>query len=175
MTLLALLAGSTLALATAPLPSGRSRAIEALPADASSFDLATIEHQQTFVQTTRDEVSVRVGLVMVDHGGSTDVSPRASLYLTLFAESEMRDHAGLYRLTDLNRLVSAKRTSAGMYEIVLKRYDLDQTLDAGFEPTVRMQVDAREATIDLRSMKGVDELSTGRLTTAIKVEESAIR
>jgi len=168
MSLLAVLAGSTLALAT-------PRAIEALPADASRVDLATIEHQQTFVETTRDEVSVRVGLVMVDHGGSTDVSPRASLYLTLFAESEMRGHTGLYRLTDLNRLVSAERMSAGMYEIVLQRYDLDQTLGAGFEPTVRLRVDARQATMDLRAMKGVEALSTGRLTTTITIEESAVR
>ena len=168
MSLIGLMVGATIAVA-AP------RSIAGLPAGEPRVDLSTIEHQTTFVQTEREGVTVRVGLVMVDHGGSTDVSPKGSLYLTLFAESEMRDNTALYRLTDANQLVSAERKAPGIYEVVLKRYDLDQVLKAGVEPTVRMEVDARQATVDLRAMRGVEEFTTGRVTTTIKVQEQAIR
>lgn len=168
MSLLALTLSASIALAT-------PRSVPGLAPGEPRVDLAAVEHQQTFIRTEREGVNVRVGLLMVDRGGSTDLSAKAGLYLTLFGESEMRGSSAVYFLTELNTLVSAQRVSAGIYEIVVQRYDIEQRLGGGTEPTVRLRVDARTASMDVRAMKGVAEFETGRVQTPITVDEQLSR
>ncbi len=151
------------------------RSVAGEPEGKPGIDLSAVQQQQTFVETERDGVTVRVGMVVIDYGGSTDVSPKAGLFLTMFGESEMKGSSSVHYLGPLNELISAKRVEAGIYEFVLKRYDYDQALGGGMEPTVKLRVDARMASVAVRAMKGVDELDTGRIVEPVTVDESLVK
>ncbi len=168
--LLALLLLPTLAVAG----EWTERSVAGLTAEASRHDLASVQHQQSFVQKEKDGTDLRVGLVVIDLGGSTDVSPKAQAYLTMFNEAEMKNATSLHLLTHLNELVSAKRTEAGIYEVVVKRYDVEGAWGGG-EITTKLVVDARLASVDVRKMKGVEEFDTGTILTPIKITESLIQ
>lgn len=58
-----------------------------------------------------------VNVVVQAYGGSTDVSPTQAVYLTMFAKGEESDTDATFKLADVWKFKSAKRVSAGIYEI----------------------------------------------------------
>jgi len=139
--------------------------------DAVTVNLARVQQQVTLVQSQKGESDLRVSFLVADAGGSTDLSPRASLHLTTFNESEMRDAQSIHRISHINELVSTKRESAGIYSAIVKMYDYDSICPQTnfLTATVKLTVDARQLTIDVRNFKDVGEFDLGTIQTPITV------
>jgi hypothetical protein len=139
--------------------------VPGLDVTADTLPLAAVQQQKTLVETTKDGTKLRVGCVVVDGGGSTDVSDKAMLYLTMYASSEMRGAWSLHPLGTVNLLVSAERNEPGVYAFVVRRH----APDGGAEVNERWIVDARQASIDVRAMHGADTFDIAAVTTPVSV------
>lgn len=72
----------------------------------------------------------KLQIVTTDHGMSTDVSPRYSVYLGLASLAEMGNIFADFKITDTAfRVLGAKRISAGHYEVVVQEYGEDGFLE----------------------------------------------
>jgi hypothetical protein len=139
--------------------------------------MARVQEQVTLVQSQRGDSDLRVSFLVMDAGGSTDVSPRARLYLTTFNESEMMDAQSVHMITHLNELVSTKRESAGVYSAIVKLYDYDNECansEGSLTATVKLTIDARQLTIDVRNFEGVEEFGLGTIQTPIVVTKECL-
>ena len=89
------------------------------------------QKQITLVQKQKGFSDLRVSLLAMDNDGSTDVAPRASLYLTTFNESERREAGSVHEISDINELISAERLEAGLYKAVVTKYDWEELCGKG--------------------------------------------
>lgn len=66
---------------------------------------------------------IQVSVTVQDLGGSTDVSPTMTVYLTLYSKGEMFSTEAAFKIADVLSLKSAKRISGGIYQVVALTYD----------------------------------------------------
>ncbi len=120
-------------------------------------EVSRIQQQVTLVQSLKQGSDLRVGFVVVDRGGSTDVSPKASLYLTTFNETEEFNGGSSHLISHMNELISSKRSKAGVYEAVLRVYqdefDCSKAWNSNYEGSVKLRIDARKLTAKVRKLK----------------------
>jgi len=149
--------------------------IPGLSREEGRLDLNRVQKQITLVESEKygeshGTTTLRVGLVMLDNGGSTDVSPKATLYLSTFNESEEYEAGSLHKISHLNELISAERVAAGVYDVIVKRY----ANDFGSILKTKIRIDARDLTGDVREMKGAQEWEYQQITTPVNTEETVI-
>lgn len=140
--------------------------------DDLSISAASVEKQITLVQSVEGDSDLRVSFLITDNGGSTDVSPKANLYLTTFNQSEMKDAQSAHLITAINDLISYKRIEAGVYQAVVRLYDSSSTCTSWkgkTEGLMRVIVDAKRLTADVRSFRGVKEFDRGTIQTPVEV------
>lgn len=105
------------------------------------------------VETLVDEVGkVRVAFVLVDLGGSTDVSPTQKVFFTLYQKGEMFSVDAAFDLGPVGSFKSAKRSGAGKYEAVV-----EVVTDRGEIKPATFTVDAGAAILAIKSLKCSDE------------------
>jgi hypothetical protein len=111
---------------------------------------------------------IQVNLVVVDNGGSTDMSPTQSLFFNIYSKGEMFSTDASFDLGYIFSLVSAKRVTNGVYEV--KYMNIDDNSGNFVEMT--KIIDASEAIIALKNVTCEDfdcEASTS-FKASIEVE-----
>ncbi|WP_413287933.1 hypothetical protein [Bdellovibrio sp. HCB337] len=102
---------------------------------------ATIDQTIRLADSDDNVVKKKISIVVVDHGLSTDVSPRYSVYLGYNSMAEMGNLSAAYLITNqAYSNVKAKRTSAGIYEVSYTEYREEQGM-----VTVTQRIDATAA------------------------------
>jgi hypothetical protein len=101
----------------------------------------------------RDGLTINVAVQ--DLGGSTDMYPSHRLFLTLYLKGEMFNVDAAFLLGDYYEFLSARRTAPGLYEI--RAISLEPSR-FGSMPLAILQVDARQATVDMRAVRCDDEM-----------------
>lgn len=110
---------------------------------------------------------LQVSTMVYENGPSTDVSPPATLYFTMYNSVEETGIArSVHMIADVEELMAAKRISAGIYEVTYKGYWSE---DNCFQPQVRARIDARALSIKVRAAKEVDFLDDHTYTDPIEV------
>jgi hypothetical protein len=95
----------------------------AAPVRNTRNDKATLARIDKVVNLV-DRPDIKVNVVVVDHGGSTDVSPTQSLHFTLYSKGEMFSTDATYNLGSIFSMESARRVSGGIYEVRVVDADL---------------------------------------------------
>ena len=85
---------------------------------------------------------------VIDHGGSTDLSPTQTVYLSVYAKGEMYDTSATFKIADVLSVKSIRRVSGGIYEVVAVNYeapagivDTTYTIDARIAVTAIQAID----------------------------------
>ena len=170
-----LLALATLSLSLSAV--AETKEIVGLSADDDKPSLASVEKAEVLIQSQKDDSVLRVSLVVTDNGGSTDVSPFSELYLTTFNESEERDAQSIHLISHINQLISYKRLNPGIYEVVVRLLDYDSACpswNGKIEGLMKMTIDARQLTADVRSFRNVGDFESGVIRTPITVKSSCL-
>lgn len=109
----------------------------------------------------------KVSIVVADNGMSTDVSPRYRIYLGYASLAEMGNISTDFLISDqAYDFISAKRVSAGIYEVKAKVYS-----DEGFV-TVTSTIDATKMFSDEKKMReNCEGFCDGELNTSVVVTE----
>lgn len=138
----------------------------------SQINLAQVQEQITLVQSQRGDSDLRVSLVVADMGGSTDVSPAATLYLTTFNQSEMRDAYSVHRISHIQELLNVRRVAPGQYQALVRMYDFESACGPQSAGTTEklIDIDARTLTAAVRRFEGVPEFGRSALTNPIYVD-----
>lgn len=79
-----------------------------------------------------------VSVAVQDLGGSTDVAPTQTAYLTLYSKGEMFSTEATFNLGSFLEVKSARRLAAGVYEVT--------ATDASTLKDVKLMLDAKNAT-----------------------------
>lgn len=140
------------------------------------IDISSVQQQITLVQSQKGESNLRVSFLVSDNGGSTDVSPSAELYLTMFNESEMTHADSVHRIASMNSLLSHRRISAGIYEAVVTMYDYDRVCSGNsYEVVMTHVIDARDLSVRVRNFGYIDQSDFGyaRVTSPLTVTSTA--
>ena len=145
-----------------------------------AFTLAQAAHVVQLVRSEREILmdaatgfkrlsDLRVSLVVLDDGTSTDVSPRWSLYLAMF--NDVNEHGQAWALEPVAAAYEFKgvtRRAPGIY--VAEIMTIDETGGGcGYVPA-KIVIDARDLSVAVRQARGLDEFDTRRYRTPIKIE-----
>lgn len=118
-----------------------SRKIESMKASEAKIDIASVADSILLGKNQEKDISVR--LVVEYYGQSTDVSPRKNLYLVFFHGGEMNNTKTAFNLGSVWELISTKRVSAGVYQIVVKDIEFKER---------KLLVDTTQVFIDDRKL-----------------------
>jgi hypothetical protein len=88
-----------------------------------TVDAAGVEKVVTVGVGVNDQTEYRHKIIVVDHGLSTDLSPRYGIYYAYQMVSEMANPSVMYNIGNVMDYSSIKRESAGVYSIVVKTLD----------------------------------------------------
>jgi hypothetical protein len=117
----------------------------------------------------------KLQILVTDHGMSTDVSPRHSIYLGYQSNAEMGNIAADFKISDQFLTVSsAKRLSGGIYEVTGEKLNSG---DGPFIQKVIIRIDATKMFSDenaLRKNCG-DDFCDRDLETSVEVTEKLIK
>lgn len=174
MKALALLFLVSAAVSVHASPKAKPLEVYGLTESEAQLNISAIQEQITLVESQKGDSDLRVSLVVVDNGGSTDVSPRASLYLTTFNESEMRGAGSAHMITHMNDLQFVRRVEAGIYEAILTKYNYGEdgctSGGSSMEGTYKVRIDARNLTMVVRQFRNVEEFGYGFFQDPVFVE-----
>ena len=106
---------------------------------------------QKFVPLEKEK-AIKVSVVMIDTGGSTDVSPTYKLYFTLYKRGEMFSTDASFYLGYFFGLKSARKISNGIYELTVDGVDKHYNIR-----TETYTIDARQAMRDMDMVDCKDE------------------
>lgn len=120
---------------------------------SSSAEVPITRVTQLINMVDRDGLTINIAIQ--DLGGSTDVSPTQKLFLTLYLKGELFNVDAAFELGDYFRFLSAKRTAPGLYEI--RAITTESHPKFGALPLAILQVDARQATVDIRAVRCSDD------------------
>ena len=99
---------------------------------------------------------LRVAIVEVDGGPSTDVSAPAALYLTVYnSVEESGIGRAVHLIEEIFEVISSRRLKPGIYEAVYRAFRLGGDCQ---NPVVRATIDARKLTTKMRAAKEVELL-----------------
>ena len=163
----------TLVLVTALLLGSLSAQAKNIAATKQSVTPASIDKLIVLADQKEPGSShKKISLVVTDHGMSTDVSPRYTVYLGLASMAEMGNITADFRINkNVYEFISATVKSAGVYEIKVLEYR-----DEGmFEVT--QTIDAKKMLTDeqaLRNRCGSD-FCDSTLKTSVSVSETATK
>ncbi len=111
---------------------------------------------------------LQVSIMVYENGPSTDVSPPATLYFTMYNSVEETGIArSVHLIADVEKLIKAKRVAAGIYEITYKGF---WSQDNCFQPNFRARIDARALSIKVRAAKEVQFLDDRTYVDPIEVD-----
>lgn len=160
-------------------PKAQPLEIQGLSQEDAKISVATIEKQVTLVQSKKGVSDLRVGLVVQDNGGSTDMGPKGKLYLTTFNESEMKDAGSAHLISNVNELISVERVAPGIYKAIVRMYEFDGACAASWngatEGKEAIMIDARDLTAQVRAMKGGEEFGYNWYQTPVAVEFECLK
>lgn len=112
----------------------------------------------------------KLSIIITDSGLSTDVSPRYSIYLGYASLAEMGNISADFKIDDqAYKVLSAKRISAGIYEVITQEYRED-----GFYQITRT-IDATKMFSDEKKTreKCGQDFCNEELKTEVKITEKA--
>ncbi len=134
-------------------------ALIALAMTLTSFSLsaATIESSKNTVSAARvvevvklvNKADIQVNVVVVDNGGSTDVSPTQSLYFNIYSKGEMFSTDASFDLGYIFSLESAKRISGGVYQLEITGANEETAMPE----TQILEIDAQKAILALKAVQ----------------------
>lgn len=155
---------TSIVLLTATFAQASSIKSEKLSIAPSSID-------KTFrlVDKNGDEGQKKLSIIVADKGMSTDVSPRYSVYLGYQSNAEMGNLSADFLITDEAMSVeSAKRVSAGIYQVVVDRYR-----DGLYSEKVTLTIDATKMFADENKKREAcgGDFCDGEILTSIEVKE----
>ncbi len=139
-----------------------------------STQAATVNSEDVTVSVARvvkvvplvQKNGLQVSVVVQDLGGSTDVSPTQTVYLTLYAKGEMFSTDATFKIANVLSLISAKRVSGGVYEIKAMTYETDMA-----ETTYT--IDATKAVTEIKAVDcdgDFDCEASQKFTTTVQVK-----
>ena len=99
-----------------------------------------------------DKSDVQVSVVVVDLGGSTDVSPTQAVYLTIYKKGEMFSTDASFLLGHVLSFDGAKRVKGGIYEVKMAGWKDGE----GVEEATYV-IDARKAIVALKGVECGDD------------------
>lgn len=140
-----------------------------VPSSSETINPATASQVITLAHRTEpgsSDLTVRV--VVADHGMSTDVSPRYSVYLAIASYAEMGNITATFPvIPGAYQFVSATRVRGGVYKIVTKNFG-----DHGID-TIVTTVDATQAFRDEKAARGQcgDNFCDLELQSEVRVDE----
>ncbi len=112
---------------------------------------------------------LRVSLVVLDDGSSTDVSPRWMLYLAMF--NDVNEHGQAWALEPVAaayEFIGVTRRAPGIYVAEIKTID-ETGSSCGFVPT-RIVIDARDLSVAVRQARGLADFDTRRYSVPIGIK-----
>lgn len=116
---------------------------EEIRSSETSVNIARVTQVINLVTTSEIQVNVAVQ----DLGGSTDMSPTETVFLTLYTKGEMFSTDASFEIANTFGFKSAKRIKGGIYEITVLTWDDGKGLvDATYV------VDARKAIVDIKNV-----------------------
>lgn len=95
-----------------------------------------------------NKTDIQVNIVVVDNGGSTDVSPTQSLFFNIYSKGEMFSTDASFNLGPIYSLESAKRVNSGIYEVVINGVNAETSMP---EKQI-IVIDAQKAIIALKNV-----------------------
>ena len=145
-----------------------------------AFALAQAAHVVQLIRSERKIVmnavtgfkrlsDLRVSLVVLDDGTSTDLSPRWSLYLAMY--NDVNEHGQAWALEPVAsayEFKGASRRAPGIYVAEIMTID-ESGGGCGFVPA-KVIIDALDLSVAVRQARGLDEFDTRRYSTPIKIE-----
>lgn len=114
---------------------------------------------------------LRVSLLVLDLGPSTDVSGRQALHLAMFNDIEEHGIAwALEPIAEVWEFHGAERSSAGIYVIDATIPAYETGSEGCFFQRVKLTVDARDLSVAVRNAAGLAEFDARRYQGEIGVE-----
>jgi len=95
---------------------------------------------------------IQVNLVVVDKGGSTDVSPTQELLFNIYSKGEMFSTDASFSLGSIYSLTKATRISGGVYEVEV----VGSEEEGGMPVAQTLVVDAQKAIVSLKGIQCED-------------------
>jgi hypothetical protein len=148
-------------------------AVQAKTLPSSKQSISPAEVDQVIRLAEKKDIgsyNKKVSIIVTDHGLSTDVSPRYSVYLGFASFAEMGNISANFLVNDQAfKFISASRKSAGIYEIKVIEYRGDGMYE------VTQELDATKMFSDeqkLRKDCGAD-FCDQNLKTSISTKETA--
>ncbi|QLY23985.1 hypothetical protein [Bdellovibrio sp. KM01] len=137
-------------------------------------DISSIDQTIRLAETRDREGTLRkVNIVITDHGLSTDVSPRYSIYLGYSSSAEMGNLYASYKITDQAYSdVSAKKLSPGIYEVKWTEYRGE---DGMVSVTQKIDANAVYATDRVQRKQCGNDFCDGRIKADLTVTETAVK
>jgi len=105
------------------------------------------------------ESDINVNIVLMDTGGSTDVSPTKNIYFTLYKRGEMFSTDASFKLGSFFSLNSTRKVSNGLYSLVVESYDANYRM-----VTMNYIIDAKKAMRALQKVECGDEFDCSAST-----------
>lgn len=131
-----------------------------------------VDQVVSLLKKTENGVTKKVQILVQDNGLSTDVSPRYKIHLGYSSSAEMGNITANFQISDLTwEFVSAKRISAGIYEV--KAIEIAEE-DFGFDDVTYL-IDATKMFSDEKAAlkKCGGDFCDQSLATSIKVTKTA--
>jgi hypothetical protein len=136
--------------------------IQSLKEKEANFDVSRVASSTVLGENKEKDIKVR--LVALDLGLSTDVSPRYALYLTFFHASDSMNSRTAFYLGEVFDVVSTSRKSAGIYQISARVPSEETTIKAA-----TLTVDTNEVWADDARL-GFEEFSDPYFTSEITLK-----
>jgi hypothetical protein len=139
------------ALVSMTILTSSAQAAEVINSADANSKLVNIGRIVKLVNLVEKE-GMQINVMVVDRGGSTDVSPTQEAFLTLYSKGEMFSTDASFDLGPIYSLKSARRIAAGVFEIKVSEPGGGNGMPADATYTV----DAKQATVDMRAVRCED-------------------
>ncbi len=138
----------SLAIAALMLISSTALMAEQIKSSKNAVNVARVVEIATLV----NKADIKVNLVVVDNGGSTDVSPTQELFFNIYSKGEMFSTDASFNLGAIYSFKKATRVAGGVYEVVIEGSN-DET---SMPETQTLVIDAQKAIIALKNVQCED-------------------
>lgn len=147
----------------------------------SSLKLNQVDKVQTLVDKKYDpatNTTLSIKITTYDLGGSSEAANLTNIYLSSFSFNEEKNGGALHLITKAANVLSAKRLSAGVYQVVVEEWPVGPNWPSPADDfrlcKVSYTVEASQLTVDLRELTGVPEFGSKQFTTPISVSRSVL-
>lgn len=138
----------SLAIVALMLMSSTTLMAEQIKSSKNAVNVARVVEITTLV----NKADIKVNLVVVDNGGSTDVSPTQELFFNIYSKGEMFSTDASFNLGYIYSFKKATRISGGVYEVVIEGANEENSM-----PEVQtLVIDAQKAIVSLKNVQCED-------------------